>query len=186
MRLGVIRGIVDVSANKRLSLMTEQDWMEDDDLEVLNSLAQHYLVLLKDVFTSARLLPDLGEFIATKSYPEIDIIQGEVLYTFGGFLTPSISSVPLLAKAFNVLNSIRRSAPSTPKLDRQIESRLISLVTSYSCDVVNFARDFSAKNSAKATCEELKRRFGVNVTVFKVREWRREARRIQVNGVNGR
>jgi hypothetical protein len=137
----------------------------------MDEITQYYLVLLKEVFTSARLLPDCGELIATKNCPEIDVVQGEVLYTFGGFLTPSIGNDPLLTKAFWALSSI--SKPEAAKT----EKRLTILQKNYESSIVNFAKDFSTKNSAKATCEELKRRFGVNVTVFKVREWRREARK---------
>lgn len=157
--------------SKRLREMARRDQEDDDDLEVVDEITQHYLDILTQVFNEAFLEPKAGEYIATANYPELDVVQGEVLYSFGGFLTPSISNDALFSKAFVLLSS------SKPEV--VVKKRLHCLHRSYSVEVSDFAITYSQNHSVRATAVELKRRFGVVVNDRRIRGWRRMTPRKQ-------
>lgn len=128
-------------------------------------VAKEALELIDKVFSEAFLEREAGEFIAMNDYPEIGIVRGEVVYSTGGHLTPSISDDIMYREAFYTLN-LSKPGEEKPKRLRIMRSHC-------SREALEFAHVYAETHSVRETVAELKRRFNVVINDRTVRGWRR-------------
>jgi transposase-like protein len=93
-------------------------------------IPQRFLDLVDKIFDEAHFAREEGEIIASANYPEVGVLQGEVLYANNGFLTPTIGEDVFFSEAFFGLYRLCRLNSATyagDSLDSPIQQPLPSV-----------------------------------------------------------